>query len=339
MALGIDSFSGVAEKVSNVPFPVLMRVGLPGLLAAFFAYPLALPFSHLNADFTHHWINLLVFLAMILVFGVILSAISGEVYKLYEGRSGWPKPWRDRCIARQNRRAAKMFQEMRAATDPARYDELSYRLRDYPQDPDGTPQAKMPTILGNLLYQYEHYPEERYGMDAVFYWTRIWMVMDKDVKKEIDDQWSVADGFLSLSLVSFAGGLLWTLVGLLSWFDVAYTRLPTDSNLTIVAGLFSLLMGYVFYRASLPFHRQNGERFRAIFDVYRDKIKKMMSLKPNERSAWKAAWAYYQYGLLYCEKCGKFVSASDASCASCHADLNDERSRFRESGIFPPGPD
>jgi hypothetical protein len=49
-----------------------------------------------------------------------------------------------------------------------------------------------------------------------------------------------------------------------------------------------LVVGYGFYRLSLPFHRQNGEVFKSIFDLYRGKIREALELKPLEKETWDA---------------------------------------------------
>ena len=71
------------------------------------------------------------------------------------------------------------------------------------------------------------------------------MVMDKDVKEEIDDEWSKADGFLAMSAVSFLGGSLWMILGLLAWFDMSFTRIPMGSAMPLV-GLLIMGLGYIF---------------------------------------------------------------------------------------------
>jgi hypothetical protein len=333
---GVESFSGVAEKATAVPFPVLMRLGLPGLIATLMLYPLARPFPDLTGDFTGHIGDVLLLVVSVVVLGLLCAALSNEFYKIYEGRYGWPKRVREWAVQRQNRRVAKMFKRQAEleSSDPENR-ELWFQLRDYPTTGEKNARyAERPTHLGNVLYTYEHYPLKRYGMDAAFYWTRIWMVMDKDVKEEIDREWSKADGFLAMSAISFLGGSLWVILGLLAWFDVSYTRTPTGSAMPVI-GLLAIGLGYVFYRATIPFCRHNGERFKAIFDVYRSKIWKMTKLKPGEEALWQAAWAYYQYHELICEVCGEVNYLSEKKCSQCGVKLAGYQANFKQSGKFP----
>jgi uncharacterized paraquat-inducible protein A len=102
-----------------------------------------------------------------------------------------------------------------------------------------------------------------------------------------------------------------------------------------VAGIASIAAGYAFYRVSLPFNRENGERFKAIFDLYRDRIQNLIELKPDEKALWKAAWAYLQYGLLCCANCGEYNYLSEATCSKCHTNLASARRNFEQTGKFP----
>jgi len=54
-------------------------------------------------------------------------------------------------------------------------------------------------------------------------------------------------------------------------------------------------LAYFFYRLSLPFHRNNGDVFKSLFDLYRDKLTRMTILQPREEERWEAAWAYLNY--------------------------------------------
>src|SRR5258708_18168860 len=244
---GIESFSGVAEKATAVPFPILMRVGVRGLLASLLLYPLARPFPDLTGELTQHLGDVLLMVVSIVVSGMLCAALSNEFYKIYEGRYGWPEGLGKWALQRQKDHVAGMFKKQAEleSSDPQSR-ELWYQLRDYPRDDEQTPYAVWPTHLGNILYTYEHYPLKRYGMDVAFYWTRIWMVMDKDVKEEIDSEWSKADGFLAMSAVSFLSGRLWLIVGLLAWFDMSWERSPTCPAMPFL-GPLCLYFAHVFF--------------------------------------------------------------------------------------------
>ena len=180
------------------------------------------------------------------------------------------------------------------------------QLRTYPLNASGDYHGKMPTRLGNILAGYEQYPLLRYQMSSIFYFPRIWIQMDKETRDNIDSGWAIADGFLALSATLLVGGVLWIAVGIIGAFHCFSLPIPLGrSTYSIAGGAALLISSYGVYRLSLPFHLQNGELFRTIFDLYRDKVWRMTELENNELEAWKSAWLYYQYFRVRCQMCGE----------------------------------
>jgi hypothetical protein len=346
MALGYDAAGGVAEKFLPAPFsiPVLMNTVLPGLLVVAALYPFAPPEwqKALSVDVDKSWLALAIAMLVVLVAGALVSALNGEFYKIYEGRTSWPGRLSDWAVSRQQNRVDRLYRQARAEKEgsPQRYDEIWYQLRIYPIDPKtGDVYATHPTLLGNILAAYEKYPYDRYGMDSVFYWPRLWMVVEKDLKEEIGNSWAKADGLLNLSAVSFLAGLLWLGTTILVEAGLLESRWrPVDGfvpSIEAFVGWFAL--GYALYRLSLSFHRKNGEVFKSLFDMYRDKLKKLTSLTPSEKDLWEATWAYLQYLLLPCPSCGKTtvsISTSECTNQSCRAHVPETVDDFRRSGAF-----
>jgi hypothetical protein len=320
MQLGIEGARGLAEKIQPiVRFPILMRVVLPGALATVISYSFTgLRTDLLFAELKDVWRELILVVVMPFIFGAVISALSGEMYKLYEGRTLWPQKVFDFIRTRQESRVEKLLSAAKKAKEAKRelqYDEIWHRLRMYPMSQEGEPYASHPTLLGNILAGYEDYPSSRYGMDSVFYWPRLWLELDKEKKEEIDGGWSIADGFLSLSAVSFLGGMLWILAAVMRALSVPLPYLPLSTCLgTAFGGAVLLVSGYVMYRASLPFHRRNGETFKAVFDLYRNKITAMTSFGPAEVTKWQGTWSYLQYLYVHCTKCSKYFPANQECC-------------------------
>lgn len=312
----MEPMGEMAEKVIPlVRFPVFMRVVLPGALAAavlfpFTAFKVAMFAVDSLKDLEEHAMRLLLLCALIFVCGALIAALNGEIYKVYEGRTFWPGRLRLWGLRRQQRRVDRLrsYAVYVSSPDPRienRRLESWEQLRIYPVS-DGEYYADKPTRLGNILAGYEQYPDTRYGMSSVFYFPRIWMRMEKEKKKEIDGGWAVADGFLSLSAAAAGGGVLWVLAGVLGAFDLFWWHVPFgDSGKSILGGVGLLILAYLFYRVSLPFHLQNGEIFKAIFDLYRSKAWPMTEIAPGELQAWDRAWLYYQHRRLVCRVCGK----------------------------------
>ena len=338
MELGFEAAKGAAEKVLGVKLPIFMRMVLPGLLATAVLYrQTAWALAHLPGDADRSWMRLVGYGVLVLVTGALISTLNSEIYKIYEGRILWPRALRAWATAIQQNRVDRLLKATRdESLSDEEYAEIWYQLRVYPTGDKGEQTATHPTRIGNILAGYEQYPLNRYDMDSVFYWPRIWLQMDKDKKEEIDGQWSVADGFLTLSAIAVLGGGLWIVQALLAAFGLSTRGLPLSSALwAALAGFVWFVLGYGWYRLSLPFHRENGEVFKSVFDLYRDKVWSMTSLKSREKEAWEAAWLYLQYHLLKCPNCGQQTKAALDSCQNCGFGLAEWKRQFRDSGQFP----
>ena len=338
---GIDAAKGALDKLPNiVSFPVAVRVLAPGLLATAVLYPLTpladRPLPTVESGYLPVTLFLAGLLAASLVLGALVSLVLGaEIYRIYEGRLLWPPPLLKLATGWQSSRVTKLLARADTATtrgDVVDYDETWAKLRSYPLGDDAAPYAFRPTQLGNILSEYEEYPRTRYGMDAVFYWPRLWLALEKEKKQDIDAAWSVADGLMALSAVSIVGGTIWLVAGLFPPLQRAIAacgdlfgvvgrltvRLPFQSSaVAILAGIGLILSGYVWYRLSLPFHRQNGDVFKSLFDLYRDKLVALTRLGPHESATWSAAWLYLQYLWVRCARCGESYRAHLDACDRC----------------------
>src|SRR5579885_1013376 len=221
MELPFEAAKGAVEKGLLVRFPIFMRVVLPGALASAVLYPtVAWLLGRLPANAEQIWQRFAAFAVCVFVIGALISTLTSEIYKIYEGRIFWPDRllrWGERLQEARLRRFRQKAETARRAGDTARYDEAWYQLRLYPINEQGEPYVYRPTLLGNILAGYEQYPDNRYGMDSVFYWPRIWLQMEKEKKEAIDSQWSVADGFLLLSAICLAAACSGWLSPLRRW--------------------------------------------------------------------------------------------------------------------------
>lgn len=320
-----EGAKGVAEKVLAVRFPVIMRVFLPGALALIACNREMQALFDLIPSNAEFWMKAALIGIALFTLGVIVSCFSNKLYEIYEGRILWPS-WVFKLGTRlQAKRVGRLSSAAHAASGPS-YNELWYKLRIYPLNEKGEPEATHPTLLGNILAGYEQYPFLRYGMDSVFYWPRIWLVVEKEKKDEIDEQWSIADGVLLLSAVSFFSALLWIVESVLAALCVFRFTLVAHVAYHLLAAAGWILLGYALYRFSLPYHRDNGERFKAIFDLYRQKLVAMTSIE--DKDVWLSNWSYLQYYRFVCQKCHKSNFAGAKMCTACGASLESERTKL-----------
>ncbi|WP_392533732.1 hypothetical protein [Nostoc sp. C117] len=85
----------------------------------------------------------------------------------------------------------------------------------------------MPTKLGNILRAAESRPYDKYGLDAVICWSRLWLVLPDGVKKELQEARS--------SLNTAPRFWLWSLLFIV-WTVWAWWAVP--------AGLLGLIFAY-----------------------------------------------------------------------------------------------
>jgi hypothetical protein len=309
--LGFEAAGGMVEKfLPGVNFPVLINAVLPGTLAAIAMFPrvaVNVP-TIFSQEIEKIWPKLILYAIVVVALGGLVSSLNSEFYKIYEGRTFWPRRLKLRAIALQQARVERLYAKAEAekGRNEQEYDEVWYQLRIYPIDTNGKRYARYPTLLGNILFGYEDYPKDRYGMDAIFYWPRLWLIVSKDNREEIAKSWAVADGLLNLSMVCLIAAMLWAALATaytVGFLEARYVPVRNHAGMTYLAAMGWVAVAYLFYRLSLPFHRNNGEVFKSLFDLYREKLTTMTGLAPGEAGRWKAAWAYLQYLKIRCPKC------------------------------------
>ena len=208
-----------------------------------------------------------------LVFGWLIMIGDMHIYMLYEGRRYWPKFLWDWLLNREeSRRQSAWIKATEGATTRIR-EEASVDLRGFPIDEEtGNFVAKFPTRLGNLLNSFEGYSNLIYGMDSVFYWPRLWLVLAKDLRDDIDSLQAMADSTTYASFCLFISGFLSLGYTVLKFLNITVIEFLPTLGLLIGLTVAALLLGYLTYRVSLPLHAQFGDIFRSVFDVYRDKV-------------------------------------------------------------------
>jgi hypothetical protein len=198
----------------------------------------------------------------------------------------------------------------------AKYLETLADLRCFPKNDKDEYEVEYPTRLGNLLRSYEQYSYRYYGMSSVFYWYRIWLVLDKDTRDEIDNQQTLADSAVFASFGFWLCGVLSIAYACLKvvTFDQPSLLVHLQSSLPAAWQLLSLAIlafaaGYGLYRASIYNHAEFGEVFKSIFDMFRNKVafddivadlakdsgESVENIDRKEK--YKMVWRYLQYSI------------------------------------------
>jgi hypothetical protein len=231
--------------------------------------------------------------------------------------------------------------------------EAYFDARNFPMGGDGEYEVQFPSRLGNLLSAYEAYPTRVYGMDSVFYWYRLWLKQDKDLREEIDNQQAVADSAVYTSFSLFLTGIVWLFYALFattqSLFQLYYPQiflkipvsglgliqfLPRPTLLWLLSLLF-IFAGFLIYRASYRFHAQFGESFKSVFDVSEGgEAGKRIDVLPiikqlaevtrdtnffrlKRKDQMTVAWRYMQFYRIRCLKCNALLIPNQAKDHLC----------------------
>lgn len=144
----------------------------------------------------------------------------------------WMKPLRRRLTQRyvnqwqqQQQRWGELYGKGEAALSAeelSEYAQLDWLLMHSPSQPN----QFMPTRLGNLLRASEYRSKERYGLDAVICWPRLWLLLPDSTRKELQEaraalNTAVRIGFWSLLFLVWTPLARWALLLALptAWFS------------------------------------------------------------------------------------------------------------------------
>jgi len=263
---------------------------LPGFLLSLGFFPLI----NLVAKSFHIVINneYLILISSI-IFGWFLQVIDMHIYMVYEGRRYWPKFIKKYFIRRKQRHLLKLknrysfILERRNALSLEdenynyinnEYYELSSKIRRFPVNSNGDRTAIFPTEIGNIIYSYESYTKIVYGINSIFYWNWIWMLLDKDLKEEIDSQQGLADSTIYTSFALNFNAILMIVYGINELirfhhlYDIGLFEINIFYGYFFLLSFIQFLIAYLIYKSSIQLHISFGSIFRAVFDAYREKI-------------------------------------------------------------------
>ncbi len=216
------------------------------------------------------------------IFGWLIVLCDAPIYMFLEGRAylpAWILFLMQKCQARRLERIRSRYAKFTKEGKTRRASEVNAKKLDYPIDKKtGEFYAGMPTRLGNLLYAYETYTNTAYKLDSIFYWSRLWLALDKDLRGAIDETQAMADSAVYVCFACYASFAILVIYGLggfvarsihYSLFNLPYLPSP---GLTLLLSLLPLVIGYGCYRVAIWAQRGYGELFKALFDMYRDKL-------------------------------------------------------------------
>jgi hypothetical protein len=154
----------------------------------------------------------------------------------------------------------------------------------------------MPTRFGNILVSSELYPQKKYGINGLAFWTRMTQVMSPQFQGMMEEKNNQMIFLLNSSLLSYIFGFFGLTIGILGlpcqvffdssicinsdqilsrfFSDAFFDFVPTDY---LIFGIFFLIVAYLFYRFSLPAAEAFGLIVRSAFDLYRHDLLRQMN--------------------------------------------------------------
>jgi hypothetical protein len=212
--------------------------------------------------------------AGLLLFSFVLAGLVTSLTRLWEGY--WPGGTGSWLAARRIKRHTSRWDRLDLG------DDLGYMRRFY-----RFPIRKadvLPTRLGNVLRAAEDYPgdDERYGMDAVFYWPRLYLVLPAETRALVEGYRSGLDRMVLLAslavLFPFAGLIVLALAGT-SWLAWA------------VSAVVALFVGVATYQGAINAAVAFGDVIRSCFDNYRRTLLERLGLPlPASLAAERKLW-------------------------------------------------
>ncbi|MCO5382623.1 MAG: hypothetical protein NHB15_11435 [Methanosarcina barkeri] len=146
----------------------------------------------------------------------------------------------------------------------------------------------LPTQLGNVLRASEDYALCTYGMDIVFWWPRLWLILPEAVQKQIDNSETPM-----IALLNFI-----TEIGVISVIGSIYLGMQYTGPWRLwafLAACMTLIVGITLttlaYRGAVSHAKVYGVLIRSAVDTYRfDLLKALHQPMPSNLSEEKKLW-------------------------------------------------
>ncbi|NEQ34438.1 MAG: hypothetical protein F6K04_26230, partial [Leptolyngbya sp. SIO4C5] len=204
---------------------------------------------------------------LIAISAVVIQRFDLAVLRFLEGY--WPRwlnplrRWRIAQAAKRSRKIGDRWQALAqinpAQLTPQQRDDLAQF--DWQQRQMPLPHESMPTQLGNLLRAAERKPKEKYGLDAIICWSRLWLLLPDAAKQDL--QAARAD------LNTAARVWLWSML-FCGWALLSLEFSPSFTvNLWALWPLLGLLSAWLAYQWAIAAAQIYGELIEASFDLYR----------------------------------------------------------------------
>ncbi|BEL05192.1 hypothetical protein Q0Z83_033830 [Actinoplanes sichuanensis] len=261
----------------NVLLPVLVWAGgLTAVAVSGIGWPQALTWWKARDGAEQAWLAVAAVAAVVLL-AYVAAGQSMALTRIGEGY--WPARLARPGVALQRRRRQRL--DLRT---PGGYER---RYREFPVDESDL----LPTRLGNVLRAAERYPgdPDRYGLDAVFFWPRLYLVLPADVREQVDR----CRGALDRAVLTAGLAVLFPFAAIpvVVWFGGGWRLWATGAVAAVVVAVLA-------HRSAIDGALAFGEILRACFDLHRLTLLAQYGLvRPETLEGERALWMALQQQL------------------------------------------
>jgi len=277
----LKEVTGVLDRrfLMNAFFPSLIFWGLLVVVGVAGQGDLAASAKAWNEqEATFKTLQVIGFTAWATFFAGILSSQLTTILRFYEGYWDFPLGRYLQSLGQgwHKARLAKLSAELQK--DPGLYEQI-YLGYPLPTQSDQV----MPTRLGNILKNAELYPRDRYKIDAVLIWPRLYNLFPERFVQTIAEARGALDFMLVISSLGGAFALLsggYLLIVSAAWW------------LFLACFWGGLLVAWLAYQGALGSAMLYAQQIKAAFDLYRNELLKQMRLPlpatpDEEKTRWR----------------------------------------------------
>lgn len=211
-----------------------------------------------NLDLLAQLLLIFAYIALVYMFAAALASQWRNVVRLFEGYPLAAIAQRLGFVPIGKRWHQERMQSLLSEDEGGRPDQAYYR---YP--PERYLEKVLPTRLGNILLAGERYPQDRYGIDAIYFWPRLYPLLPEEYQREyelavIQYQFPLVVSFLSSISAFLCGGILLT------------QRASPFLFVGVLLG--GIGVAYAAYSSALMSAVELSEIQRSAFDLYRGRL-------------------------------------------------------------------
>ena len=261
-------------------------------------------------DHEHLAVGTVALVALLAISGVLIRRLDFFTLRIFEGY--WPS-WiglhslRQILIKVQNchiqcmedRWQSLAKRDNLSAWELEKRDTLDWRLAQYPD----SIHPRLPTRLGNILRTSELWPSEKYGLDPIICWPRLWLLLPEDTRTQLSESRSTLDSHASMATCGVML-LIWAFIFNIGWMV-----------------LVSASVAYLAYRFAIAAADSYGSLVKSVFDLHRGKLYSalrwpMSNVPSEEKKSGEAISMYLFRGVL--SSTFKFDDPIPEASNECH---------------------